>query len=50
MVEPQSVVIGAGAVYAVLIHMALVWKHAKLKASQDSLSASEADIAQEAGG
>lgn len=50
MVEPLSVLYGAGAVYALLLHMAVVWKHAKLKASQDSLSASEADIAQEAGG
>jgi len=45
MVDPTSIAIGAVAVYAVLVHMVLAYQYAARQASEDSLSATEADLA-----
>ncbi len=44
MVDPQSVIIGALAIYAVLLHIVVSYLYASLKYSQDTLSASEKDL------
>jgi hypothetical protein len=49
MVDPQSALIGAGAVYTVLVHMAVVYLFATLRAERAQVSASEADVLSEGG-
>jgi len=45
MVDPTSIAIGAVAVYAVIVHMALAYLYAARQTAEDSLSATEADLA-----
>jgi len=44
MIDPQSALIGALAIYAILIHILLSYLYASLKYSKDSLSAQEKDL------
>jgi len=44
MVDPTSVALGAGAVYILVLHMTVTYLAAALKASRDSVSATEADV------
>jgi len=46
MVDPQSVLIGALAIYAILIHIVLSYLYASLKYSEDTLNATEKDLTQ----
>lgn len=51
MINPTTdMIIGAAAVYAVVLHMFTVYLYAALKFSRRSVSASEADVAAEGGG
>jgi len=43
---PTQIALGAVAVYALVIHMALVYLITALQYSEDTLSASEKDIAE----
>jgi hypothetical protein len=45
MVDPTSIAVGAVAVYAIIVHMTLAYLYAARQAGEDSLSASEADLA-----
>jgi len=46
MVDPQSVLIGSLAIYAILIHIVLSYLYASLKYSKDTLNATEKDLTQ----
>jgi len=46
MIDPQSALIGALAVYAILIHVVLSYLYASLKYSKDTLNATEKDLTQ----
>jgi len=46
MVDPQSVLIGALAIYAILIHIVLSYLYASLKYSENTLNAQEKDLMQ----
>jgi hypothetical protein len=44
MIDPQSALIGALAIYAILVHILLSYLYASLKYSQDTLNATEKDL------
>jgi hypothetical protein len=44
MIDPQSALIGALAIYAILIHILLSYLYASLKYSKDTLNATEKDL------
>jgi hypothetical protein len=46
MVDPQSVLIGALAIYTILIHIVLSYLYASLKYSENTLNAQEKDLMQ----
>jgi len=46
MIDPQSALIGALAVYAILVHILLSYLYASLKYSENTLNATEKDLTQ----
>ncbi|UXF49973.1 hypothetical protein 7841G3A2_35 [Haloquadratum phage sp.] len=46
MIDPQSALIGALAIYAVIVHILLSYLYASLKYSKDTLNAQEKDLTQ----
>jgi len=44
--DPYSLALGAAAVYAVLLHMVVVYLATALKVSSDTLSAAEKDLSE----
>jgi len=44
--DPYSIALGAAAVYAVLLHMLVVYLATALKVSSDTLSATEKDLSE----
>jgi len=44
MVDPQSALIGALAIYAILVHILLSYLYASLKYRKDTLNAQEKDL------
>jgi hypothetical protein len=44
MVDPQSVLLGALAIYILLLHMIIVYLRASLQYSKDTLNATEKDL------
>ena len=46
MIDPQSALIGALAVYAIFVHILLSYLYASLKYSKDTLNATEKDLTQ----